>query len=339
MFRTLRFYHSFFKFLSTPSSRRATQDQIHHLWRGGHFYPRPPRGGRPGFPSLFRKVSNFYPRPPRGGRPSTWLSTILAQQYFYPRPPRGGRPAEAALPAPIVVISIHALREEGDETSGTKTSTPAGFLSTPSARRATAHRGRRQIPESISIHALREEGDPAHAEDKADSLYFYPRPPRGGRHTVVRPHGLHLQFLSTPSARRATPKIVSPLSQNANFYPRPPRGGRQSNAKSYADAQLFLSTPSARRATSSPALTSLICDISIHALREEGDCIIKAKRANSMYFYPRPPRGGRRSRCSPAVTDRHFYPRPPRGGRPVQRTGLIQTVNFYPRPPRGGRLW
>ena len=226
MFRTLRFYHSFFKFLSTPSSRRATQDQIHHLWRGGHFYP---------------------------------------------RPPRGGRPAEAALPAPIVVISIHALREEGDETSGTKTSTPAGFLSTPSARRATAHRGRRQIPESISIHALREEGDPAHAEDKADSLYFYPRPPRGGRHTVVRPHGLHLQFLSTPSARRATPKIVSPLSQNANFYPRPPRGGRLHHQHSPALSVIFLSTPSARRATASLRQNGQIPCISIHALREEGD--------------------------------------------------------------------
>ena len=35
-------------------------------------------------------------------------------------------------------------------------------------------------------------------------LYFYPRPPRGGRHGVLS-YGPSLdKFLSTPSARRAT---------------------------------------------------------------------------------------------------------------------------------------
>ena len=34
-------------------------------------------------------------------------------------------------------------------------------------------------------------------------------------------------------------------------------------------------------------------DISIHALREEGDIQILAHRWPSCYFYPRPPRGGR----------------------------------------------
>ena len=78
---------------------------------------------------------------------------------------------------------------------------------------------------------------------------FYPRPPRGGRHNdaaVFRQHG---EFLSTPSARRATRKvelmaIFSVISIHAlreegdlatkttwrdkdDFYPRPPRGGRQ----------------------------------------------------------------------------------------------------------------
>ena len=79
-------------------------------------------------------------------------------------------------------ISIHALREEGDPSSvpfGPRSwlflSTPSArratamlwgmisrvtkFLSTPSARRAT-HRGRSVRPGiRISIHALREEGD------------------------------------------------------------------------------------------------------------------------------------------------------------------------------------
>ena len=36
---------------------------------------------------------------------------------------------------------------------------PARFLSTPSARRATVHKGHPRRSLAISIHALREEGD------------------------------------------------------------------------------------------------------------------------------------------------------------------------------------
>ena len=56
--------------------------------------------------------------------------------YFYPRPPRGGRQDGRRQYKSAIVISIHALREEGDLV----------FLK----RRAWGH---------ISIHALREEGD------------------------------------------------------------------------------------------------------------------------------------------------------------------------------------
>ena len=82
----------------------------------------------------------------------------------------------------FVIISIHALREEGDAispinpTSGgnfyprpprggrlfkrSKQLRPAQFLSTPSARRATLVRDFCYCGQIISIHALREEGDP-----------------------------------------------------------------------------------------------------------------------------------------------------------------------------------
>ena len=56
------------------------------------------------------------------------------------------------------------------------------FLSTPSARRATAGRTRYRMEGEISIHALREEGD---------------LPSLCAQFTFLR-------FLSTPSARRAT---------------------------------------------------------------------------------------------------------------------------------------
>ena len=59
---------------------------------------------------------------------------------FYPRPPRGGRPSNFFQKTLDKIISIHALREEGDVPQVTA---PAGGW-------------------AISIHALREEGDPAY---------------------------------------------------------------------------------------------------------------------------------------------------------------------------------
>ena len=57
------------------------------------------------------------------------------------------------------------------------------------------------------------------------------------------------EFLSTPSARRATINVWKGTAERPNFYPRPPRGGRHQNVDN-------------------PAINSTI---SIHALREEGD--------------------------------------------------------------------
>ena len=148
--------------------------------------------------------------------------------------------------------------------------------------------------------------------------YFYPRPPRGGRHGPCKDALDKLEFLSTPSARRATLAAFRLPAQTSYFYPRPPRGGRPSTTRMVSANPIFLSTPSARRATSlwhiSMALpfsflstpsarraTYTACvwlcqfDISIHALREEGDLPQwSLNRLFIFYFYPRPPRGGRR---------------------------------------------
>ena len=146
----------------------------------------------------------------------------------------------------------------------------------------------------ISIHALREEGDYWLEWQEAPRKYFYPRPPRGGRHSSLcysaccppyfypRPPrgGRHCtaclkvvrkKFLSTPSARRATRRRPPDTLWEKDFYPRPPRGGRQGG----------------RRSRRSPHR------ISIHALREEGDLTAIVISADNFYFYPRPPRGGR----------------------------------------------
>ena len=80
-----------------------------------------------------------------------------------------------------------------------------------------------------------------------------------------------ITFLSTPSARRATSKGASAPRAIFYFYPRPPRGGRPAR----------------------PVGGILPRNISIHALREEGDSFTTRRSAWSTNFYPRPPRGGR----------------------------------------------
>ena len=167
---------------------------------------------------------------------------------------------------------------------------------------------------------------------------FYPRPPRGGRPDqpeqqrvfqhisihALREEGDHgartyansaEQFLSTPSARRATHHrhhgdpggriSIHALREEGDwaqqstgcteryFYPRPPRGGRRAGQSGLMLLSKFLSTPSARRATCSAVQSARRMPISIHALREEGDRVAGFFFCHSANFYPRPPRGGR----------------------------------------------
>ena len=190
--------------------------------------------------------------------------------YFYPRPPRGGRPVCPGALGP-----------------------PGGFLSTPSARRATFPAAIRCGCCTISIHALREEGDAIVRSCASFLPYFYPRPPRGGRPIMCLCCNVRQRFLSTPSARRATSSQPISVKSHDNFYPRPPRGGRRNALTSSLTLASFLSTPSARRATRTAEATSLICTISIHALREEGDFYPRRETTGHADFYPRPPRGGR----------------------------------------------
>ena len=148
---------------------------------------------------------------------------------------------------------------------------------------------------------------------------FYPRPPRGGRRgscyslphsTGISIHalreegdkvvncfvGVDGQFLSTPSARRATSlALISPLPETISIHALREEGDPW-RLISVRRSSKFLSTPSARRATgascstskgktnfyprpprggrpSSGALPGPALKISIHALREEGDAL------------------------------------------------------------------
>ena len=71
--------------------------------------------------------------------------------------------------------------------------------------------------------------------------------------------------------------------------------------------------------------------MSIPAPREEGDFLRRNTKPQKQYFYPRPPRGGRRHGSGQAGQHEHFYPRPPRGGRLLKRLeskGLL-TISIH----------
>ena len=300
-------------FLSTPSARRATHrtDRRPHD-RGISIHALREEGDRHLFGPLADSSISIHALREEGDARSS--ASPAFQQNFYPRPPRGGRrqrepepcqrsrflstPSARRATKPhkhtpkIIYISIHALREEGDDL----------HLRQRNGRHISIHALREEGDKCpckavpiviISIHALREEGDRSGCRSHAAGSHFYPRPPRGGRLIAASTACGADPFLSTPSARRATSMrcftltavifLSTPSARRATslhfqhrhrtdyFYPRPPRGGRRDHQRDGI----------------------AILEISIHALREEGDRHFCFSLSFSLYFYPRPPRGGR----------------------------------------------
>ena len=254
---------------------------------------------------------DFYPRPPRGGRqPASFpfgagngfLSTPSARratfvEYWRLEDER---------------ISIHALREEGDRSAALIGRARHLFLSTPSARRATAQRVSAVRHGRISIHALREEGD---VGEVVIELLLLPISIHALREEgdvqLTLNRSVKIKFLSTPSARRATLSQCHSQKLFCDFYPRPPRGGRHTHT-----SMVFYSYM-----------------ISIHALREEGDasCIFFEQLLNLFLSTP----SARRATFKPISKIRHpihFYPRPPRGGRRDRLFRCKSTTKFLSTP-------
>ena len=161
------------------------------------------------------------------------------------------------------------------------------FLSTPSARRATAFQAR----------------------GMRSGQNFYPRPPRGGRHSAMHPSSFGSLFLSTPSARRATSAGSADCAFRSDFYPRPPRGGRRVCSVHLAGFAV----------------------ISIHALREEGDSASVCGASVKSYFYPRPPRGGRRLSLYSGISSAQFLSTPSarRATHALARLDLAGSISIH----------
>ena len=167
---------------------------------------------------------------------------------FYPRPPRGGRPFSPPA-APVPHRDFYPRPPRGGRLYDVKVYSLKAEDFYPRPPRG----GRRPGAGSWNYPAD-----------------FYPRPPRGGRLAVPRNRAVGMQFLPTPSARRATVNpgwviIEGPISTHA--------------LREEGD--------------SGGLLTSQGVKISTHALREEGDCCRSVFQVPLQDFYPRPPRGGR----------------------------------------------
>ena len=213
-----------------PRPPQGGRRDVHRLVKSllDNFYPRPPRGGRQrnacGNPCR-RTISIHALREEGDGRdlclehsiirflstPSARRATSCgayhqsAHHYFYPRPPRGGRRPKGARRQSYARISIHALREEGDQAVRLHRQGSGYFYPRPPRGGRQKWEPEKYDIKAISIHALREEGDLLPCPVPRGFCHFYPRPPRGGRPAV-----------------RATARTAG-----CYFYPRPPRGGRQ----------------------------------------------------------------------------------------------------------------
>ena len=126
----------------------------------GYFYPRPPRGGRRSPPPHHQGAGGISIHALREEGDASKCQHLMKKIFISIHALREeGDPEGAVLCHQPQRISIHALREEGDVQGAQHTIRGNKFLSTPSARRATARHQRRPGAAHISIHALREEGD------------------------------------------------------------------------------------------------------------------------------------------------------------------------------------
>ena len=239
------------KFPSTPSARRATVLPQEPIWHEENFYPRPPRGGRHEKKPRMWGSLNFYPRPPRGGRLLRAVASPVGTLYFYPRPPRGGRLLqEREADKPLGFLSTPSARRATYGRAGGVLLLDL-FLSTPSARRATWPSCIKQSSQRDFYPRPPRGGRPLCSCRSAGlPADFYPRPPRGGRRTGVT-GAMDFTKISIHALREEGDyyRPTNPQGHQQDFYPRPPRGGRRCPE----------------------ALPQHHLPISIHALREEGD--------------------------------------------------------------------
>ena len=210
------------------------------------------------------------------------------------------------------MISIHALREEGDRLELCHAVSDHNFYPRPP-------RGGRLVALrclvaalGISIHALREEGDIPASVSREGHAYFYPRPPRGGRRPRLRCQN-QTRAISIHALREEGDLAL--VVADAGDVPISIHALREEGdvilMYLLTITSVFLSTPSARRATFVPS----------RLLWEHFEFLSTPSARRATGFGAQTPSGGY-----------DFYPRPPRGGRQDSETNGFRIIKFLSTP-------
>ncbi len=260
-------------FQSTPSVGRATADSRRHVAPSFHFNPRPPWGGRLDFRCRLVTAREFQSTP-SVGRATLQILPDLSRKWTFQSTPSVGRATLQILPDLSRKWTFQSTPSVGRATLQIlpDLSRKWTFQSTPSVGRATL-----QILPDLS------------------RKWTFQSTPSVGRATLQILPDLSRKwtFQSTPSVGRATLQILPDLSRKWTFQSTPSVGRATQSDKLYVLRISFQSTPSVGRATFIAGYDIILCGISIHALRGEGDRHGMSTALWCKYFNPRPPWGGR----------------------------------------------
>ena len=208
---------------------------------------------------------------PREGSDRRLLSRSLTGTNFYPRSPRGerrlcGKTVDSCAKFLSTLPARGATEEIGSYMM-------AGLISIHAPREGSDNRAVQRLCHCrISIHAPREGSDGRRHKGRAAHHHFYPRSPRGERHTS-----------------RASGHGTRPY-----FYPRSPRGERLNDTPPVQwTPKISIHAPREGSDVLAPPVCLGERGISIHAPREGSDILSASASATRPYFYPRSPRGER----------------------------------------------
>ncbi len=171
--------------------------------------------------------------------------------------------------------------------------------------------------------------------------YFYPRPPCGGRHVDAHHHVSSGEISIHALRVEGDQSCWQSRAWKRNFYPRPPCGGRLVAVDGCGGLQLFLSTPSVWRATGRVD-GRLIHDEFLSTPSVWRATAANAQNAVNAQFLSTPSVWrATRQRFSTGSPWRYFYPRPPCGGRPFEHVPGQGFVRFLSTPSvwRATRGW
>ena len=175
-----------------------------------------------------------------------------------------------------------------------------------------------RMPSSAEFQSTLSVGRATHALQgiRENLEYFNPHPPWGERPPPEFVLLVFIVFQSTPSARRAT--LILFVLRAVTLFQSTPSARRATHQYTGAQPRVDISIHALREEGDCSLLEQIITrkNISIHALREEGD-VYQASDTSALSKFQSTPSARRATLCDePRVSVHHYFnPRPPRGGR------------------------